>query len=156
MRYSGSITLFILDRQIRLYQSGDGSYKFLNKINARDIGWSIIDVAFSPDQESFVYSSWSTACEYSLRERNCFCSINCFVLVHLCSVNGDTEQQEPLCLLNTGRRFCIFSVVFSSDGREILGGANDGCLYIYDKQRHERTHKVVEINIVKRLKNILF
>lgn len=63
-------------------------------------------------------------------------------LVHLCSRHGDSEQQEPLCLVNTGRRFCIFSVVFSSDGREILGGANDGCLYIYDRQRHERTHKV--------------
>lgn len=62
--------------------------------------------------------------------------------MHLCSVNGDSEQQEPLCLVNTGRRFCIFSVVFSSDGKEILGGANDGCLYIYDRQRHERTHKV--------------
>lgn len=65
-----------------------------------------------------------------------------FVLVHLCSVHGDSDQQEPLCLVNTGRRFCIFSVFFSSDGREILGGANDGCLYIYDRQRHERTHKV--------------
>lgn len=52
-----------LDRQIRLYQSGNGSYKFFNKINARDVGWSIIDVAFSPDQESFVYSSWSTSCK---------------------------------------------------------------------------------------------
>lgn len=70
-----------------------------------------------------------------------------YFLVHLCSVNGDSEQQEPLCLVNTGRRFCIFSVVFSSDGREILGGANDGCLYIYDRQRHERTHKVMKCTI---------
>lgn len=73
----------------------------------------------------------------------------CF-LVHQCSVNGDSEQQEPLCLVNTGRRFCIFSVVFSSDGREILGGANDGCLYIYDRHRHERTHKVRKLPRRKR------
>lgn len=71
----------------------------------------------------------------------CVVKIN-VVLVHQCSINGDSEQQEPLCLVNTGRRFCIFSVFFSSDGKEILGGANDGCLYIYDRQRHERTHKV--------------
>lgn len=49
------------DRQIRLYQSGNGFYTFFNKINARDVGWSVIDVAFSPDQQSFVYSSWSTS-----------------------------------------------------------------------------------------------
>lgn len=62
--------------------------------------------------------------------------------MHLCSVHGASEQQEPLCLVNTGRRFCIFSVVFSSDGNEILGGANDGCLYIYDRHKHKRTLSV--------------
>lgn len=61
------------------------------------------------------------------------------ILVHLCSVHGDSEQQKPLCLVNTSRRFCVFSVVFSSDGNEILGGANDGYLYIYDRNRNERT-----------------
>ncbi|KAJ8938518.1 hypothetical protein NQ314_011461 [Rhamnusium bicolor] len=111
------------DRHIRLYNSGDGSYKLFKSLRARDVGWSIIDVAFSPDREHFVYSTWSSS-------------------LHLCPVNGNTEHQEPLSLLNTGRRFCVFSVVFSSDGRELLGGANDGCLYIYDQQRHGRTLKI--------------
>ena len=30
-------------------------------------------------------------------------------------------------------QFCVFSVSFSSDSREILGGADDGCLYVYDR-----------------------
>ncbi|XP_018566503.1 DDB1- and CUL4-associated factor 11 isoform X2 [Anoplophora glabripennis] len=111
------------DRYIRLHNSGDGSYRLFKSFRARDVGWSIIDVAFSPDRQHFVYSTWSSS-------------------LHLCSVNDDSEHQEPLSLLNTGRRFCVFSVVFSSDGKELLGGANDGCLYIYDLQRHGSTLKI--------------
>lgn len=44
-----------------------------------------------------------------------------------------------MCLINSGRRFCVFSVGFSSDGNEILGGANDGYLYIYDRNRNQRS-----------------
>ncbi|KRT85038.1 WD40 domain-containing protein [Oryctes borbonicus] len=111
------------DQQIRIYKSDRGVYKLLKTIHARDVGWSIIDVAFSLNQEHFVYSTWSTA-------------------LHLCSVDGDPEKQIPLCLVNTSRRFCIFSVAFSSDGREILGGANDGFLYIYDTQRNQRSLQI--------------
>ncbi|KAJ8973770.1 hypothetical protein NQ317_002973 [Molorchus minor] len=108
------------DRHIRLYNSGDGSYKLFSSLRAREVGWSIIDVAFSPNKENYVYSTWSSA-------------------LHLCSVNGSMDHQEPLSLLNTGRRFCVFSVVFSSDGKELLCGANDGSLYIYDLQRHSHS-----------------
>lgn len=111
------------DRQIRLYKCCEPAYKLVNSIYARDVGWSIIDVAFSPDHEHFVYSTWSSS-------------------LHMCSVHGDSDKQEPLCLVNTGRRFCVFSVIFSSDGREILGGANDGCIYVYDRQRSERTLRI--------------
>ena len=27
----------------------------------------------------------------------------------------------------------VFSVAFSADDKELLGGANDGCIYIYDR-----------------------
>merc|ERR1712071_533726 len=40
------------------------------------------------------------------------------------------------------RRFCIFSLTFSQDGREVLGGADDGCLYIYDRESNQRTLKI--------------
>ncbi|XP_019872146.1 DDB1- and CUL4-associated factor 11 [Aethina tumida] len=110
------------DRHLRIYNSEVPSYKLMKAFRARDVGWSIIDVAFSPDRQHFVYSTWSSA-------------------LHLCSVN-DSSEQEPLCLMDSGRRFCIFSVVFSADGRELLGGANDACIYIYDRQRHSQTLKI--------------
>jgi len=44
-------------------------------------------------------------------------------LVHLCSIRGESKLHEPLCLApNTAHNFCIFSVVFSQDNNELLGG----------------------------------
>ncbi|XP_017779028.1 PREDICTED: DDB1- and CUL4-associated factor 11 [Nicrophorus vespilloides] len=111
------------DKQIRVYKTDGGKYTLFREFQARDIGWSIIDVAFSPNGEEFVYSTWSTT-------------------LHICSVNGDPEKQEPLCLLNSVRRFCTFSLSFSSDGKEIMGGANDGILYIYDREAKATTVKI--------------
>ena len=43
--------------------------------------------------------------------------------VHLCSIQGSVKVHEPLCLApNTTHNFCIFSVVFSQDNNELLGG----------------------------------
>lgn len=113
------------DHIIRMFDSSTGSYKLLNSFRARDVGWSIIDVAFSSDRKNFVYSTWSSA-------------------LHLCPVTNDkdSEQEEHLCVLNKARRFCIFSVVFGSNDKELLGGANDGCLYIYDLIRNDCTLKI--------------
>ena len=45
------------------------------------------------------------------------------VSVHLCSIRGDIRCHEPMCLApNTAHNFCIFSVVFSQDSNELLGG----------------------------------
>lgn len=62
--------------------------------------------------------------------------------VHMCNITGEVEKHEVLPLNPDLRRFCIFSLSFNQDGNEVLGGANDGCLYIYDLQRRERTLRV--------------
>ncbi|XP_056635060.1 DDB1- and CUL4-associated factor 11 isoform X1 [Diorhabda sublineata] len=110
------------DRTIRIYNSEKSSYKFQHFICARDVGWSILDVAFSPNGEHFVYSTWSSS-------------------LHLCPVY-DTEDNQETLSINNSRRFCIFSVKFSSDGKELVGGANDGFLYIYDLERHKRIFRI--------------
>lgn len=48
-----------VDRQLRLYDTSNGRFKLLKTIEARDVGWSILDTAFSPDGHYVVYSSWS-------------------------------------------------------------------------------------------------
>jgi len=47
------------DRAIRIYDTTNGVFKKFKKIMARDVGWSVLDTAFSPDGRSIVYSSWS-------------------------------------------------------------------------------------------------
>ncbi|XP_065160411.1 DDB1- and CUL4-associated factor 11 isoform X1 [Atheta coriaria] len=119
---------------IRVYKTNNGDYELIQRLNARDVGWSVIDVAFSPNNENFIYSTWSTS-------------------IHLCSVGGNPKKQEPLKLVNTARRFCVFSLAYSSDGQEILGGANDGVMFIYNLERNRRTLKIsahdFDVNTVK-------
>ncbi|XP_045462057.1 DDB1- and CUL4-associated factor 11 [Harmonia axyridis] len=111
------------DRHLRLYKSDDGSYKKLGTFQAKDVGWSILDVAFSPDQNYFAYSTWSSN-------------------IHMYPVNGDLAKSETYRLVEHGRRFCVFSLAFSGDNKEILAASNDGCLYVYDRQQGTRVAKV--------------
>lgn len=111
------------DCVIRIYDTSKGDFKQFKSVSARDVGWSILDMAVSPDGLYFVYSSWSQ-------------------FLHLCNVFGEHEVHEPLPLSPRDRRFCIFSLQFSCDGKDILGGANDSCLYVYDREAHQRSLKI--------------
>ncbi|XP_064598858.1 DDB1- and CUL4-associated factor 11-like isoform X2 [Liolophura sinensis] len=111
------------DQNIRVYDTTLGYFRQTNLIQARDIGWSILDIAFSPDGHHLIYSSWSDN-------------------VHLCNLQGDCETHHALNFCPNDGRFCVFSLAFSENSTEILGGANDGCLYIYDTERNDRILKI--------------
>ncbi|CAG5114727.1 unnamed protein product, partial [Candidula unifasciata] len=61
---------------------------------------------------------------------------------HLCSVYGDSDIHEALLFESGDHNFCIFSLMFSSDNKEILGGAVNGYLYVYDREANKRTLKI--------------
>eukprot|EP00898_Chlorokybus_atmophyticus_P005696 jgi/Chlat1/6127/Chrsp409S05660 len=112
------------DQNIRLYTlPGLRSGKPFKRIFAKDVGWSIIDTDFSPDQRMLIYSSWSN-------------------FVHICNVYGEHELHEGLDMKPENRHFCMFSIKFAPDGREIVAGASDNCLYIYDIETKRRTLRV--------------
>ncbi|KAJ8337240.1 hypothetical protein SKAU_G00384600 [Synaphobranchus kaupii] len=111
------------DQTIRLYDTSMGRFALRRTLKARDVGWSVLDVCFTPDSRCVLYSSWSNH-------------------IHVCSVDGDSETHTALELKPDERRFCVFSVATSSDGREVLGGANDGCLYVFDRELNKRTLKI--------------
>ncbi|KAK3745060.1 hypothetical protein QZH41_014556, partial [Actinostola sp. cb2023] len=104
--YSHDGTVFLSacqDEYIRLYDTTNGQFYNFHSIKARDIGWSIIDTAYSPDQNYLIYSSWS---DY----------------IHLCNIYGDYNTHIALDLKPRGRRFCAFSIEFSQDNTEIIAG----------------------------------
>lgn len=125
-RYSCDGNVFLSacqDQHIRLYDTTNGQFKEFRDIIARDVGWSIIDTDYSPDQQYLIYSSWS---DY----------------VHLCNIYGDHETHAALCLSPEDSRFCAFSIKFSHDNKEILAGANDACLYVYDRESDQRILRI--------------
>uniref|UniRef100_A0A3Q3LBY5 Ddb1 and cul4 associated factor 11 n=1 Tax=Mastacembelus armatus TaxID=205130 RepID=A0A3Q3LBY5_9TELE len=111
------------DQNIRLYDTTRGRFNLCRTVKARDVGWSVLDVCFTPDAHHILYSSWS---DY----------------IHLCSISGDSENHTALDLNPDERRFCVFSLAASTDSKEILGGANDGCLYVFDLEQNKRTLKI--------------
>uniref|UniRef100_A0A3Q3WDV5 DDB1- and CUL4-associated factor 11 n=1 Tax=Mola mola TaxID=94237 RepID=A0A3Q3WDV5_MOLML len=111
------------DQHIRLYDTTRGRFHLRQTVKARDVGWSVLDVCFTPDAHHLLYSSWS---DY----------------IHLCSMDRDSENHTALDLNPDERRFCVFSLAASTDGNEILGGANDGCLYVFDLEQNKRTLKI--------------
>ena len=90
---------------------------------------------------------------FDYRVKNVFNEI-IFLLVYqisLCGQQGiisnvENEEEEdshtPLQLSDDGSRFCVFSLRFSGDGDEILCGANDGFIYLYDRFQNIRSLKI--------------
>ncbi|XP_061444574.1 DDB1- and CUL4-associated factor 11 isoform X2 [Rhineura floridana] len=111
------------DQTIRLYDCTYGAFRKFRSIKARDVGWSVLDVAFTPDGAHFLYSSWS---DY----------------IHICNIYGESDTHTALDLRPDERRFAVFSLAVSSDGREVLGGANYGCVYVFDMEQNKRTLKI--------------
>lgn len=109
------------DRHIRLYNTR--TWKKEKEIIARDVGWSIISTDYSPNKDWLIYSSWSD-------------------FVHLCNTRGEHEVHEALEFKPESHRFCLFSIQFSRDSSEILGGSSDKHLYIYDIVRNERILRI--------------
>ncbi|XP_020822785.1 DDB1- and CUL4-associated factor 11 isoform X1 [Phascolarctos cinereus] len=107
------------DQTIRLYDCRYGCFHKFKSIKARDVGWSVLDVAFTPDGNHFLYSSWS---DY----------------IHICNIYGEGDTHTALDLRPDQHSFIVFSIAVSSDGREVLGGANNGCLYIFDREQNRR------------------
>ncbi|KYM93583.1 DDB1- and CUL4-associated factor 11 [Cyphomyrmex costatus] len=107
------------DKWMYIYKMVNGNYVIYNRMLAHDVGWSVLDIAFSPDGQHFAYSSWA----------------DCLYQCHISDRSIDTLALHPGV-----RRFCVFSLVFSNNGHEILGGANDRCIYMYDVhcQRFDR------------------
>lgn len=76
----------IPDNMIRIHDSTTMRYKCQNEIIAKDVNWCILDIAFSPGSEYFVYSTWSSCCKcHSVFSRK----INMILYFILDSINRD-------------------------------------------------------------------
>ncbi|XP_064331499.1 LOW QUALITY PROTEIN: DDB1- and CUL4-associated factor 11 [Phalacrocorax carbo] len=113
------------DQTLRFYESRPGGegLRLFRASRARDVGWSVLDVAFTPDGAHCLYSSWS---DY----------------IHVYDIYGDGDNHTALDLRPEEHRFAVFSLAVGPGGREVVGGANDGCLYVYDRELQRRVLRV--------------
>ncbi|EDQ90658.1 uncharacterized protein MONBRDRAFT_1381, partial [Monosiga brevicollis MX1] len=108
------------DGMLRLYDARGSEFRLTAAVQARDVGWAIVDTCYSPDQHFLIYSSWSH-------------------FVHLITLDGSRHEALDVAgdLAQAGS-VCPFSIRFSNDSREIIGGTNHASIFIYDCVRDTR------------------
>ncbi|XP_011628001.1 LEC14B homolog isoform X2 [Amborella trichopoda] len=136
-QFSADGTFFITgfqDRNIRIYDVDNG-WKVQKDIRAKNLSWTITDTSLSPDQRFLVYSSMSPIVH--------IVNVGTPGTLSIANVNEIHEELDFSGNADGGRRFSIFSVNFSSDGRKLVAGSNDHCLYIYDMEANKPTLRIL-------------
>ncbi|TIC14798.1 WD40 repeat-like protein [Wallemia mellicola] len=97
----------------------------LSRITGNYSGWTITDSHLSTDNQWLIYSRISPT-------------------AHLVKLGDPDNRQIPLSFSDDGMGdygygYGIWSLRFSSDCREIVAGAADGTMYVYDVEARKRT-----------------
>lgn len=135
-QFSADGSLFVAGfqgSQIKIYNVDNG-WTVQKNIHARSFRWTITDTSLSPDQRFLVYASMSP-------------------VIHI--VNAGSAETESLANVteihegldfsaddDVGYSFGIFSVKFSTDGRELVAGSNDDSIYVYDLQANKLSLRI--------------
>ena len=53
------------DQKIRLFDTTSGDLTLKRTIQARNVGWSVLDTALSPDTCHLIYSSWCDSSKFN-------------------------------------------------------------------------------------------
>jgi WD40 repeat protein len=94
------LALACQDGSIPVYWTQGESFRHRCTIQARYIGWTVIEVAFSPDHTHLCYGTWSP-------------------LLHHCSLAGDEITQTPLDLRPPEDSFATFGIFYTPDGASV-------------------------------------
>ncbi|KAK1258304.1 hypothetical protein QJS04_geneDACA010438 [Acorus gramineus] len=137
-QFSVDGSLFVAGFQgsrIRIYNVERG-WRVQKDVLARSMGWAITDTSLSPDQRLLVYASISPIVHVVNVGTSATESYANVTEIHDgldLSVDGDGDMEY---------NFGIFSVKFSTDGRELVAGSNDEAIYIYDLEANKLTLRV--------------
>lgn len=74
------------DQIVRIFDSSTSNYTHVNHINARHVSWCLLDIAFSPCDQFFAYSTWSDC-------------------LHICPIDGNDNDIKCLNLNTSVNRF---------------------------------------------------
>ncbi|XP_021800821.1 LEC14B homolog isoform X1 [Prunus avium] len=112
---------------IRMYNVDKG-WKVQKDILTKSLRWTITDTSLSPDQRYLVYASMTPIVNIVNVGSSMTGSVANVTEIHEgldFSVDGDEDE------------FGIFSVRFSTDGRELVAASSDASIYVYDLQANK-------------------
>lgn len=112
------------DHVIHLIDSRSGAnsdrWPIYKQVESQFSGWSIIDVALSPDHEFVAYSGWSSS-------------------IYLVNTYGSHELHEShnlnISTFNSWGRCCVFGVEFDPNSKKVICALSGGCLILHDLER---------------------
>ncbi len=112
------------DHVTHLIDSHSGSnsleWPIYKQVESQFSGWSIIDVALSPDHSFVAYSGWSSS-------------------IYLVNTFGSHELHEShdlnISTFNSWGRCCVFGVEFDPNSKKVICALSGGCLILHDLER---------------------
>ena len=112
------------DHVIHLIDSTSGvnndKWPIYKQVESQFSGWSIIDVALSPDHEFVAYSGWSSS-------------------IYLVNAYGSHELHEAhdleISTFNSWGRCCVFGIEFDPNSKKVICALSGGCLILHDLER---------------------
>ncbi|KAK6937469.1 WD40 repeat [Dillenia turbinata] len=135
-QFSSDGSLFVAGFQggtIRIYDV-DRGWKVKKNILAKCLRWTITDTTLSPDQHFLVYTSMSPIVQ--------IVNIGSAVTESFANVTEIHEGLDFSADDDGGYSFGMFSVKFSTDGRELVAGSSDDAIYVYDLERNKLSLRI--------------
>ncbi|KAF3118957.1 hypothetical protein TWF703_003849 [Orbilia oligospora] len=121
------------DMVVRMYDTRNPyDWKYYKKAEYPGGHWTITDASLSPDNRQLAYSSLDST-------------------VYMANTQAHEEEENELTVLDFSegpRQYAmrngtpIWSIRFSGDGRELIAGAKDDSLYVYDIERQKSILKL--------------
>jgi WD repeat-containing protein 23 len=135
-QFSADGSLFVAAFQgshIRVYDVENG-WKVQKNVLAKSLRWTVTDTSLSPDQKYLAYATMAP-------------------VVHIVNIGTNiTESHANITEIHDGLDFSdsdrtsysfgIFSVKFSTDGREIVAGSSDDSIYVYDLEANKLSLRI--------------
>ncbi|KAJ4286293.1 hypothetical protein N0V90_013327 [Kalmusia sp. IMI 367209] len=112
------------DFKVRMYDTSNPyNWKYYKSVDYPYGQWTITDASLSPDNRFLAYSSITS-------------------VVCLAPTDPKDDSEPQLLDFSNNRHsfhsyFGIWSVRFSGDGRELVGGSGDNAVYVYDIERRQ-------------------
>lgn len=121
------VAAFQGERRIKLYDVSSGAWSVVKDVHARNLRWTVTDIALSSDSGYLLYASITPVVHLvNVRRGEGGTGVTR-------SVANITDVHEALDFSGgVGRANAIWSLRWSPDNREIAAGTGDASLYVYD------------------------